>query len=194
MHYSHPYGTFHVCYRVALGCRLAARPIEQLAIIMAHWPFIRWVIVNFQLLLLSNQLAGDAFMHHADPTGLIHSRRIDMMHQCGAGKIYPPLHWCIMTTNVHEALRYHTILNTLTASLEKCNLGFNHQPYAMAMCSLCRCCPRAADWVHGCCPEWKAKQCKFSIGVKFHTLLMRKHKCLYRNIVISIQNYLLFVK
>ena len=35
---------------------------------------------------LVSLLARAAFMHHADPTGLIHSRRVVMMHECSPGE------------------------------------------------------------------------------------------------------------
>ena len=45
-------------------------------------------------------VSAAAFKHHADPTGLTHSRRVGMMHQYSTGSYSLVLHWCIMTTNV----------------------------------------------------------------------------------------------
>ena len=45
----------------------------------------------FVVMMHDNKCRHDAcmmqFMHHADPTGLIHSQRVGMMHQCSAGEL-----------------------------------------------------------------------------------------------------------
>ena len=36
---------------------------------------------------LASLLAKATFMHHADATGLVHSLRVDMMHECSTGEL-----------------------------------------------------------------------------------------------------------
>ena len=52
-----------------------------------------------------------SFMHHAEPIGLMHSQRIDMMHQSSICELLASQ--CIMATNEHEALRHHAIVKGL---------------------------------------------------------------------------------
>ena len=58
-------------------------------------------------------LASAAFKHHAEPTGLIHSRRIGMMHECSAGELLARAAFMRHDDEGHSILKRYAVLKGL---------------------------------------------------------------------------------
>ena len=58
--------------------------VDPYTVAHAGYPFKGGIVL---MKCMNAALASAAFMHHADPTGLIHFRRVGMTHQCSASEL-----------------------------------------------------------------------------------------------------------